>query len=1138
MNNKIKNITTVAIASTLLITQAVGVVDAIENDKTNETVKSELTLEQKIEQAKKDVDLATKNKDVASNKLDKINSELNEISNDKDKANETLNNADLDVKNNQELYNYITDENAKNVAEENVTLLNEKVNSAKDELEKINDEVKVAQDNVDNIKIDLDNATDANKTAQSEKNKAETNLNKKVEILEDLTNKKQESDKVTSDKNAELGKAYGNQINAKNEFDTALGDFNNKTEIKDQAQVSYDEINDKYEEANKDKVNAELEFENAKTEKENSEIALNDAKNIYEIAKDPAKKEELQNQITQASKDLEQAKQEVNKGHSNVQQAQNDIVTAEIELTNANNNISLAKKDMIELKNRLGVLEGTLGTKQDALTKKEQATSEVKKDFDFKQECVNQTQKELDAANQAIEQNNQTILDAQNKIDSYTPEYFEQLQAQLEAAQAAINKGSLGFFEHMGDTLAKDYLTNANGWNNDFYMSKTEIGAENDATSLENMDIAIQMLKECNDLRVAEGLEPLSVKGYLMAISQVNANVSAETLDHSHKGEVGENLHWGAGEKGNPYEGWYTTEKKVYDYMQEHYGHTDDKKLSIKDKMDIANALGIPGNMVQTGHYKNIINADYKYTGGAFNSNSQKDGYEYNGTHQQSFEANEKGGISYTVEDYQQMFNNYYNEVKANLANAQKALDEANKGLADAKAELAKAEEALKKAEADAEKATTNKAAYEEALKKAEEIYNAAKAEEDAAREEVTVAKQDVSYAKDEIKFQEKKIDELNKVVADKETNLTNKNNALVDRQNELKEYENRWNTIAKDKEHKEALLAKVEKDAADAEKNYFVATDRFNNAQVAFGTASQNLTEKTGILEALSSSLADAKSWLDECIANLTSSTKNYEEKMEAFNKANEKVETVKKELDVLQAENKEINDAHRLALSAKIEAEKELKTKEEALKAAKEAHEKAVAEHKVAKENYETKKVVADEAKARLDAANEALANSTGNLETLKAEQAKAQEAYDKAYNELTEAKKELDKFSQENIDKILSKLVDSKKALINAQNDFDLITKRYDNAIIKQQDAQKEYDRAVKNYEIAVDKYLSLKSELDSQKPSKPSINCAGDKDKNCDGIITCDEEHGFGWEWDENKKACVFNGSYYVVETSTK
>ena len=51
-------------------------------------------------------------------------------------------------------------------------------------------------------------------------------------------------------------------------------------------------------------------------------------------------------------------------------------------------------------------------------------------------------------------------------------------------------------------------------------------------------------------------------------------------------------------------------------------------------------------------------------------------------------------------------------------------------------------------------------------------------------------------------------------------------------------------------------------------------------------------------------------------------------------------------------------------------------------------------------------------------------------------------------------------------------------------------------------------------------------------------EPKPQCAGSEDKNCDGIVTCEEAKGKGWEWNEDKKACVFTGSYHVVNTATK
>ena len=46
------------------------------------------------------------------------------------------------------------------------------------------------------------------------------------------------------------------------------------------------------------------------------------------------------------------------------------------------------------------------------------------------------------------------------------------------------------------------------------------------------------------------------------------------------------------------------------------------------------------------------------------------------------------------------------------------------------------------------------------------------------------------------------------------------------------------------------------------------------------------------------------------------------------------------------------------------------------------------------------------------------------------------------------------------------------------------------------------------------------------------------CKGPKDKNCDGVVTCEEEMGKGWTWNNSKKVCEYTGSYVVVNTAAK
>ena len=48
------------------------------------------------------------------------------------------------------------------------------------------------------------------------------------------------------------------------------------------------------------------------------------------------------------------------------------------------------------------------------------------------------------------------------------------------------------------------------------------------------------------------------------------------------------------------------------------------------------------------------------------------------------------------------------------------------------------------------------------------------------------------------------------------------------------------------------------------------------------------------------------------------------------------------------------------------------------------------------------------------------------------------------------------------------------------------------------------------------------------------------CAGSNDKNCDGVVTCDEIKGAGWTWNNTKGVCEFTGkpTVYVVDTATR
>ena len=184
------------------------------------------------------------------------------------------------------------------------------------------------------------------------------------------------------------------------------------------------------------------------------------------------------------------------------------------------------------------------------------------------------------------------------------------------------DKGSYGFFEYMGATDAINILDNSR------YASYTHKGEVTDATNLENMKAAISWMRECNRLRKLHGLSELKVTYELMAMAQANANYSDTNTNHSQQFYVGENLAWGYR---NPFDGWYTEEKKSYD-------------AGIQDWNEV-------------GHYLNIINGTYETTGFAVNTR----GTWYGITYSQVFDYD--GQNTMTIDEFEAIFNAYYGSV-------------------------------------------------------------------------------------------------------------------------------------------------------------------------------------------------------------------------------------------------------------------------------------------------------------------------------------------------------------------------------------------------------------------------------------------------------------------------------------------
>lgn len=151
------------------------------------------------------------------------------------------------------------------------------------------------------------------------------------------------------------------------------------------------------------------------------------------------------------------------------------------------------------------------------------------------------------------------------------------------------------------------------------FASYTYIGSDTDATSIDNMMKALDILEECNRLRVQEGLPELMVSDLGMAVGMVNANWSAayynltHTLQHAANANSyqqyrwAENIAMGYSSVDAAFRGWYWQEKANY---------------LGKSVTDNTGRTYTPEKGGQTGHYLNIIDSSYIVTGAGYSENA------------------------------------------------------------------------------------------------------------------------------------------------------------------------------------------------------------------------------------------------------------------------------------------------------------------------------------------------------------------------------------------------------------------------------------------------------------------------------------------------------------------------------------
>ena len=452
----------------------------------------------------------------------------------------------------------------------------------------------------------------------------------------------------------------------------------------------------------------------------------------------------------QAENDLENAQGALEIAQGGLATAQANYQKAEADVTSANAayQAALADKEALEAD----------GAKREAIDAAQARVNEAKAALDAANAAKTQAKSAYDAKAADVTSIEELIVAQEKRVS--------QAQAALDNASGTVvdvlagidvDKGSLGFFQWMvreGHSDATcDYMTgNLLGTTYHSYnaitgaakereatsksiIKYTELGAEGDATSLENMKAAVQWVHVANRYRqkfndtygLSESnpeapdelgnpvryLKSLVITDTAMAEAQIKANSAAKTgcrhaggafTNPENLAAYGNAWAYYLGEKG-PFAMWYDDERNVW--LRDNGLPYDEDAIVPKLNDDTV------------GHYATLTDDNWTSTGFAINTNAILEGYSVS-LYEQNFTKESTDtimlhGTSFTVDEFAELLDNYCalvdlhnaqsggnSALEANLANEKAKLQGYKDALAEAKTELQSRLDAYQTADANA----------------------------------------------------------------------------------------------------------------------------------------------------------------------------------------------------------------------------------------------------------------------------------------------------------------------------------------------------------------------------------------------------------------------------------------------------
>lgn len=763
-----------------------------------------------------------------------------------------------------------------------------------------------------------------------EKQIQELEANQKA--LKDANDKKKWLESRLKNANEELKQAQDDLIEQQKKYESLLNGSSKEqieqsvNELKTQlesATLAYQEVSNRVNELLNAKQEAEakvldlqntlegarVELSNAKGDVVNAQNAYdvanadyNEKLEIYNGASDPELKAEYEKQVVEAKNnltiaqsDLQNAKLIQQSKVDAVANAESCVVEVENEICDLKSLIDAKENELLGINESIGITEKELSAVKEELTNAIEIENSM-------EEVLNKTQIALDKAKKEVEAQQTNVDKAQSDVDAQQ-KIVNQLRVDKEQVSQKISLGSKGFFEAYGYTNALKVLEE-----NSVEIGKyTEVGAENDATSLANFKKAIAMVKTGNALRTTDdnfkGLNPLKVSAEMFAISQVQVNQMAKTkYGHTKLYRVSENA---AVEYEDPFVGWYTEEKAVYDYLHQKGWDINDIRDSQGNYIDldkaneIVEALNFPNiRWVQVGHYTNMLNSKYNVTGTAWIEGKTSNGYSRNSN--QVFYRLDTDSLL-TIDEFESQFNEYYDS----LMNADGAYEDANVILNQLKGELYKQNALLTQKTNDQKVTEQNKVNAENKLNSAKNevgrlesvVRKKQKNLDDLCSEESTSnivneiqnlktlksnkESLDLVVARQEVENVKKEMAEANVNVNNKEAFVKNAQMEL-DKRNEILEESNKGKEIAHNNlKISEAVFKEKGKVLADTKK---IVSEKQSNVNLK--ESEMDCTSE--LLDGISKDLSESRKAEEIKKVEMNNINENYEVSLSVQNRLN----------------------------------------------------------------------------------------------------------------------------------------------------------------------------------------------------------------------------------------------------------